>query len=73
MNSTLSPYEKELLNSILKGFTVQQIAGDFSYSPGVIFHQVQGIYEKLGVANRQQALKLYNRDLILARDKIKCQ
>ena len=58
----LSIQEKEVLNSLDKGYAYKQIAAHMYLSENTIKTHVRHIYEKLQVHSRHEALnKLYNR------------
>jgi DNA-binding NarL/FixJ family response regulator len=58
---TLSPREVEVLQSLSKGHTYKQIAGDLGISLGTVRTYIQRIYEKLHVHSHAEAVMKFAR------------
>lgn len=54
--SGLSPREQEVLNLIAKGFSYAEIAGLLGLTPPIIATHTRGIYRKLDVYSRGEAV-----------------
>lgn len=59
---TLSPREKEVLDLLSEGKSNAELANDLHIEVGTVKNHVHSILKKLGVANRQQAAKLYEQE-----------
>jgi len=57
--SSLTAREQELLASLSRGLTNQQIAGDLSISLNTVKFHLKNLYGKLDVKNRAQAVACY--------------
>jgi ATP/maltotriose-dependent transcriptional regulator MalT len=56
MHLRLTDRENEVLHLIAQGLTNRQIACNLSISEATVENHVHHIYEKLGIANRAQAV-----------------
>ena len=57
VNEQLTHRENAILQKIASGFSVTQIAGEFSISPHTVKTHIRNIYKKLGVNNRFEAIR----------------
>ncbi len=53
----LSPREKQILDLIMNGFTVQNISEDLGTTPGTVRNQIKSIYRKLQVNSRSDLIR----------------
>jgi two-component system nitrate/nitrite response regulator NarP len=60
--ATLTVREHELLMSLVRGATNQQIAGELDISLNTVKFHLKNLYGKLGVHNRAQAVARYLKD-----------
>ena len=56
--SDLSDREREVLALLVQGLTNEEIAGQLTISPATVRHHVSACLQKLGAANRTQAVAL---------------
>lgn len=56
-NVNLTPRERQILMDIEEGYTYKETAARLGVSVHTIHNQVRGIFEKLGVNNKMEALK----------------
>lgn len=60
----LTPAERDVAFFVLKGFSIQEIAGFRNTSEGTVKAQTNAIYRKAGVNGRGQLMSLFIDDLI---------
>ena len=71
----LTGRENEILCLIAEGLTNRQIAGNLSISESTVENHIHHIYEKLGIANRAQAVAhaFQSRRVIIQNDAMKIE
>lgn len=61
----LSPRQREILESLTRGLTTNQIASTFDISPESVKTHVAKLFEKIGAANRSEAVAIALRKHLL--------
>ena len=56
--SDLTPREKEILEGLVDGLSYKMIAANFNISPDTVKNHIQGIYKKLHVHSKGEAISL---------------
>jgi DNA-binding NarL/FixJ family response regulator len=62
--ASLSEREREFLALVARGLTNAQIADQLSVSEHTVKFHLQNIFQKLGVANRTEAARLYHQSQV---------